>query len=189
MHHNIGAIVYGHNKEAAADKARQVFDGLCDGRHAPYDYWRPLEPTFILPLASDAGRRELLHRYRWTYREWRNAMQVARAAVNLYTDADLWRARIPESVKTLFALRAPEGNRDLPRALTWLNSPMMLRHYIGQVGAHKSSYIYLYDDDGEGCRRPDHVRNAVNQWPDLDAKQRERFAGLRVFIALADAHS
>ena len=65
----------------------------------------------------------------------------------------------------------------------------MFRYWCYVAGAYTGSSIWLYDNDGEGIRSREHLKNVLNKWADSKTTSSETYEGLKVFVVPADVHS
>lgn len=164
MHFSIAAIVYGKTEKAATKQAEEVFGRLsCKECSRPFDYWSIIDGPH--KVGSKEGQKIISDSMAWTKSEFMANIKRLRAAIAKHTDEQAYQqyhAKIDEDIR-----------------------------FLGySIGRYKGPDIYIYDNDGEGIRHPEHLRNAIEKWPDLCGETRKRLneAG-EVWVVQADAHA
>lgn len=165
MHYSIGVIVYGKDESAARVQAEAACGVLsCKECQRHFDYVTIKGKP--LKVGSKDARKAIADRMEWSRQGFLSKLNLLRGALAMYSN------------EQAYLQRHPPTNEDI----------RFLAHGVGEyVGDH----IYLYDNDGEGIREPEHLRMAIEKWPTLtDKATREKLdsAG-SVWLVLADAHS
>jgi len=170
MHAIIGVIVYARTKEEAFDKAEDIVKGLAECEQ---------------PFDSYSSFREECARNRWG-----DLPPVARVMSEggIRIIDRLWGRTIEIFQKHLSAMKR-EGDR-----LGWnwkkLREDRVFRYNCYMVGQYRGRAIRLYDNDGEGIRTLDHLRDALEKGKCLYEKRGKTnpYADLDVWIVPFDVH-
>jgi len=60
-----------------------------------------------------------------------------------------------------------------------------IRFQFYEIGTHRGPTIWLYDNDREGIRTKNHLKNVLAKWPD---QNRNEYKDLEVWVIPADMH-
>jgi len=168
MHQVITVIVYAENKNEALDKAKTIFERLCENQY-PFDYFTTFDEDGIgtsgkdrwgnLPavtLAISKKGKELIEQgIKFTKDEFMENLKIIRKLLKKKTDKELFEK---------------DGGVE------------MFRFSCYQIGRHRGSSVWLYDNDGEGITDPEHLKNVLKKWND------KSYRGLKIYVVPADVH-
>jgi len=174
----IRLIVYANSKEEALERAKEILEnGLVGENGEPFDFYT----TFDIPkkLAPMSGRArwgnfppavklmskkgiELLNKgWEFTVKDFKYHLQ------NL--------VKIGEKHNWNYEKLMNDGN---------------FRFHAYSIGEYSGSNIWLYDDDGEGIRDLNHLKNAIEKWKVLyeDRGKENPHEDYEVWIVPVDVH-
>lgn len=199
MHMVIRAIVYAHNEKEALDKARGIFENLCGQRGQLFDYFVLFDEDSPmsgknrwgnLPAVARAnspeGKKLIDDGMQYTRDEFMRNMAQIREALLVLSDEELFTGELGPSA---IAARAFD-NANKGREFLFTYDPGMVRHFMGKVGEYLGPSVYLYGDDGDGIRTPEHLGNVLNKWKCIyeDEGRENPYKDLDIFVVPADVH-
>ena len=169
MHQIIRVIVYAKDKGAALKRAKSILNILLQNN--TFDYY----VTFDDNTSTIAGRGR-----------WGDISPVVpiHSVEGIKLVKDGWNATIEDFMNYLFKLRKTMKYKSDIKLMNDRN----FRFYAYEVGKYAGSAVWLYDDNSEGIRTIDHLKNAVNKWKFLNDSNSQKREKLKVWIVPADIH-
>lgn len=176
----IRAIVYAENKDKAQDKAETVFERLVEDTQ--FDYYVSFDKDGMgmsgkdrwvkLPAVAEAtsrkGKKLIDEGMQFTKVAFTEAMKEIRFITEKYSDKDIFEEKDKDS-----------GNLG-----------GFFKHYVYRVGQYRGSSVWLYDSEGEGIKRPTHLKGVLEKWKCLyeDEGKENPYEKLKVYVVPADVH-
>ncbi len=195
MHQIIRAIVYAKNKEEALEKAKEIFENLCGENGQPFDYfttfdeegssvsgrgrWGTITPVTL--ATSKQGKKLIDDGMKYTKNKFMESIEKVRDTIKEFTNQELFEEEIQDTkTKVVQRLSGDKGGYGLS----------MFRYFCGCVGEYRGSNIYLYDNDGEGIRKENHLKDVLSKWRGIyeDAGKKNPNKDLKIFLIPADVH-
>jgi hypothetical protein len=169
MHMKIGVITYSDTKADADDDAEIILDRLIP---QPFDYF-----TILGTYRADSkqGKELIETRIEYTWTGFKDTLKKIRLILATMTDEEIFEQRMEKS-------SAGDGSPDF--------LPSLVRYYFYQIGQYQGSETWLYDNDGEGIRNREHLKNVLDKWEEaLKESQRPNpYTDLNIWVTIADVH-
>jgi len=186
MHTVIYALVYAEDEEDALAQAESIFDDLCGESHFPFDYYSTFKETYAtarwgeLPVATkicgEFGSVKCdfcSERFRCFTGKINSILDEAMGYTKEHFIENIRYIRNDINIKTDDELM-DDGQ---------------FRHWCYNCGRYAGYTIKLYDQDGEGIRNEEHLKNVLSKWSVLnDGSPRKEYADLNIYAVPADAH-
>ena len=167
MHQIILCIVYAEDEEEALERAKKIFDEVIN--EGEYDYYSTFDDTMAVQ--------------RWG--KIKPVMEIMeKEAIELLNE--IWEAYIDDLKRALTNIKTSLNKNSFDELI----EDREFRHECYIVGAYSGAYVRIYDNEGEGIRTLDHLRDAIEKWKNLYEKEEvtNPYENLKVFIVPADAH-
>jgi hypothetical protein len=165
MHYNVGILVYAYNEIEARSIGLETFEQkqVGDGS-GNFDY---CTATQVLKADTPEWKKEIKERVEWTRDNFLEALKNIRKCLARFTDKKLYEQDYP-----------PKGLPDF-------------RYNCYKAGKFSGPGVYLYDQDGEGIRDPEHLQDVLAKWAALyeGAGKVNPNDGKDIYIVSIDAHS
>lgn len=178
MHMVIRAIVYAKTKEEAMKKAHEVFSTLAGEDGQPFDYYTTFDDTeakvsgrarwgaipYCVQASSKTGKELIKQGMQATYREFIKNMKIIRKVL------------------------AKQSNRQIFESQQW--DRYMIKYRLRAAGECRGCHTWLYDNEGEGIRSSEHLRNVLSKWRCLYEEQGKTnpYKDDKVWVVPCDVH-
>jgi hypothetical protein len=202
MHMVIRAIVPASDKEEALQRAKQVFDQLCEGQR-PFDYYTTFDNWGStvsgparwgnLPMAakaaSKAGGKLVREGWNFTKREFRdNLKHVQKALEQGHTWRELMSEECGNPTHALKPEKRADGRPFTPRTCDLI----LFRHKAEKLGQYEGSANWLYDWEGEAIRDEEHLKRVLELYRNAEWMTKEewenKYGGKEPWVVPADVH-
>jgi len=165
MHQLIRAIVYAKNKEEGLEKAKEIFESLCENQY-PYDYYSTFD--------KESPRKR-----------WGNlpVITLANSKIGKKLIEDGWRSTKQEFYRNLKIIREILKKKSNYQLLLKSFDDNLFRYRCYLIGEFRGSSCFLYDNDGEGIKSVKHLNYVLNKW-----NNEKKYKGLKIYVVPADVH-
>ena len=177
MHMVIRAIVYANDEEEAMERARDVFDSLCEDHifdyYTTFDEDEPMSGRARwgdLPVVAKADSPEGITLIdggmEATKKEFMNYISRIRRILDEYTDEELYEAKYDSFYNDI-------------------------RFNARQLGQRRGTTIWLYDHEGAGITTPDHLKDVLSKWRRIyedKGKENPYDKDKEIWVVPADVH-
>jgi len=170
MHMLSGIFVYAEDEKGALERAREVLEEGLVGDYREFDYYR--EFGAVMRADSPSGRKFIEERMEWRRKEVVRALKT-----------------IMEFLKDLGAEDAADiimrRGETYAAALALSSEPLFnaifeFEFACYRIGRFRGPSIWLYDEDAEGIKDYQHLKDALRKWNKKD--------DLNVYIVPVDVH-
>ena len=170
MHMLICAIVYARDEEEALERGETIFEslverGIFDYFDSPKERWGDVPA--VVNIEHPDAKKLINDAMDKMWRNFKENITVVRKLLDAYTDEEIFeeRAKVEK-------ISSQEG----------FDPIRIARYYFLCVGRYEGPDVFLYDDDGEGIRTHEHLKNVLNKWDD------EKYKDLDIWVVPADVH-
>ena len=192
MHKIIRILCYAENKEEARETAEDILNESLVGENKPFDYGSFFDEEhaisrwgkmLVVCLAnSKKGKKLIKDGMENTKKDFKENIKKVRELINFYSDEELFEEKTIDIKKQIL-----ENLEDKPIT----KNIFMFKYYCNCLGQYKGSNIWIYDNDGEGIRNSEHLKNVLNKWEYIykDKKgEANPYKNLKVFVIPCDCH-
>ncbi len=169
IHKVIRAIVYAKTKEEALNKAKEIFEKLCNEKI--YDYYTTFDDDnstisgkarwgnlpAVVSANSKKGKQLINEGMEATYKEFKHYLHKIKEVLLKFTTEQLFEAKLE-------------------------------RYFFGCVSGYAGHTIWLYDQHGEGITNFGHLSNILNKWKNFYKKAQNPYRNQKIWVVPADVH-
>ena len=169
MHMVIRAIVYAQDEKEGLEKAKTIFEGLCEGAGSHFDYYQSFdeEGTPVsgkgrwgelpgIALVDSPEGKKLIEEGMWaTKKEFMTHLKIVRDVLASKSDAEIFGVEFDAE---------------------------MFRYRCYCLGESEGPSVWLYDNNGEGVRTEERLTDTLRKWDS------DEYKDLKVFVVPADVH-
>ena len=183
----IRIICYSNNKKEARERAEEILNDNLVGEDKPFDYstffddntssvsgksrWGNLPPVCLAD--SKEGKKLIDEGMKSTKDYFMTHIKDVRELIDFYSDEELFEEKIIDTKKKIIVeLENKKDTSDLH----------MFKYYCNCLGQYRGHSIFVYDNDGEGIRNYQHLKDVLNKW---GAKE---YKGLKCYVIPCDCH-
>jgi hypothetical protein len=176
MHQVIRAIIYAPDRESAVERAKKVFDDLCEAH--TFDYYQMFgteddtspvcgtqrwgkRPTIAL-VDSPEGKQLIADGMAFTKQEFMNHIYQVRKWIETHTDEELYEG-IDDDCTICDILKAQDKGKLYPTPHIFMGHSMF-KPVANWMGAYDGSNVFLYDNEGSGIRTPDDLESVLTKY-------------------------
>ena len=125
---------------------------------------------------SKEGKRLIDEGFKITRDNFFKHIDKVRNIIQEYSNEELFETEVLEIKKKIIEKLENQKSRGELRAF---------KYYCHCVGEYEGSDIWLYDNDGEGIRDSEHLKNVLTKW----GEQTEVYKDLKIYVIPVDVHS
>jgi len=192
MHTIIRIICYANDKKEARIKAEDILDNNLVGDYQSFDYGTFFDDDFATsrwgsrPVScladSKEGKKLIDEGMKFTKKEFKDNIKKVREALKEYSDEDLFEGKIVDMKKKI--LQKLEDKKDNNMDLH------LFKYRCWNIGDYSGRSIWLYNDDGEGIRNNEMLKDVLEKWKGFYESEGKINPNkdLKVFVVPVDVH-
>jgi hypothetical protein len=197
MHRVIRIICYANDEKEAREKAEAILEDNLVGDNCAFDsgtFFDEDSPVSgssrwgnlpVVALAeSKEGKKLINEGFKYTKDNFIENLKNVKELIKFYNDEELFEEEVLDvKKKILEGLEDKKDNQNL--------GIRFFKYYCNDLGRDSGGGIFLYNNDGEGIKNTNDLKNVLSKWKTIyeDKNVRNPYEDLKVFVVPVDVHS